>query len=180
MVLAETYFTSEAAVLPVAVAALALQVLSFNDLTTGLVFELIILAQSIQTKTALEDPSAMIPNTALTLDTLCVPATARARVRLQALAPVAHPSFTKITDSSDHLHPSSVLACMLDDAVSAAHHALLFTALCASRQPLNGLAEVAECPVFLTTLAFVALHVEVGRQVNDGPLALFCIDILLP
>jgi len=52
------------------VTALTLQVLCLDDLTTGLVFKLTILAEKLETEAADEDPSSVVPDTTLTLDTL--------------------------------------------------------------------------------------------------------------
>jgi len=179
MILTETNFASKTAVLAVTVAALALEVFCLYDLTTGLVLKLVILTQEVETEAAQEYSATVVPDASLTLNADGVAADAGASVRLEALPAVAHPGLTKITDSANHLHPGGVLAWMLDDAVAAAHHALLLPTLGTGRQALHRLAEIAESPVLLPALAAITLHVEVCRKVDNGPLVLFSIDVFL-
>ena len=183
MILAEADLTPEARVLTVPVATQALQVLLLHDLTAGLVLELVILTQELKAEAAGKAPAPVFPDTPLTLDTLGILESAGTGVALEALPAVAHPGLAEVTDGPHHLHPNGVGAGMLDDAVSALHHALLLTALCAHWQSLHGQAEVAEGPVLLPPGALVALHGEVAGPLGDVevhlPLAALP-DLLLP
>lgn len=125
VVLAEADLALQAGVLPQPVAALTLQSFLFHDLTTGLMFELIILAQISVAEAALEDSPSVIPHIPLTLCASGILERACAGVSLQTLLSVADPGLAEITDSSHHLHSSRVLPWMSYDAIPCTHHTLL-------------------------------------------------------
>jgi len=86
------------------VTALTLQVLCLDDLTTGLVFKLTILAEKLETEAADEDPSSVVPDTTLTLDTLSLSQWTAAGVGLETFLTVANPGLAKVANGSNHLH----------------------------------------------------------------------------
>ena len=106
MILAEADLAPETRVLTVSVATLTLEVLRLDHLTAGLVLELVVLAEELEAEAAGEDPAAVIPDAALTLDALGVPEDTVAGVVLQTLLAVADPGLAVVTDSSNHLRSS--------------------------------------------------------------------------
>lgn len=180
MILTEADLAAEAGVLAVSVAGLALQVLTLHHLAARLVLELIILAQELEAEAAGEDPSSMLPDSPLTLDTLRVSEDAATGVALQALLTVTHPGLAEITDSSHHLQSSGVVARVPDDTVSGLHHTFLLATLPTHRQSLKTLAEVAECSVLLSPSALVTLHDRVTGPSHDALVVSPAGDLLLP
>lgn len=145
------------------VATLTFQIFSFNNLAAGLMFKLVVFAQELEAKAACETPTAMLPNTALALDTLRVPEDARASVTLQTLSAVTNPGLAEVADGPHHLHTRGVLSCMLDHTVARLHHAFLFAALRTYWKTLNSPAKVTESAILLTPFALVAFHAKITR-----------------
>jgi len=158
------------------VAALAFQCFLLHNLTTGLMFELVIFAEITITEAALKYSPSVVPDVSLTFNALSIPANAATGVGLKALLAVANPSLAKITDSSNHLHPSRVLPWMSDDTISRPHHTLLFATGSADGKSLNRIAKVTKGSVFLLQLALIALHHEVTGIFYNLPL--LTLDVL--
>ena len=68
MVVAEADLALETRVLAVLVSGLALQGLGLDDLTGGLVLELVVLAEVRVAERADEDPASVLPHAAVALD----------------------------------------------------------------------------------------------------------------
>lgn len=144
VVLAIARLAAQARVLPHLVARLALVALRLQHLARRLVLELIVLAQERLTEAAPEYPAAVLPDAALAFHAGRLLQRTRARMRLQALAAVAHPRLAMVAHGAHHAHAGGEDARMPDDAVARLQHALDLAALRANRQPLDALAEVAE------------------------------------
>lgn len=129
MIFTETYLTSETSVLTMSV-ALTLQILRLNNLTTSLVFKLIIFTEKLEAEAASETSPPVVPDTSLTLDALRISEDTGAGVTLETLLPVTHPRLAEITYSTNHLQSCGVVPWMLDHTVTSLHHTLLFTTLC--------------------------------------------------
>jgi len=149
------------------VARAALEGLRLEDLTFGLMFELIVFAQELRAEGADEETTTLIFDTTRALQALSVRQHTCARMRTQALLPVADPRLAEITNGTDHLHSGGVHTGVLDDTVSRFHHALLFTARSTHRQLWNDSTKVTVGPIFLHSSAFVAFHGEVACCFRD-------------
>jgi len=179
VILTEADLAPEAGVLAVSVAALALEVLRFHDLAAGLVLELVVLAEELEAEAAGEAAAAVVPDSPLALDTLGVPEDAAAGVAVQALLAVTNPGLAVVTDSSDHLHASGVVARVFDDTVTSLHHTLLLSTLSTDRESLETLTEITECAVLLGPAALVALHDGVAGPGHDALGVALAGDLLL-
>lgn len=140
-------------------------VLSLQNLARCLMLKLVVFAQVVLAERALKDAAAVVPDVALALAAHGVRQGASARVGLEALAPVAHPSFAKVADRTlinqacygnflllvsvtyHHSQSRGEHPGMPNDTVSGLGHALRLAAVRTHRKPLHALAKVAECPV---------------------------------
>ena len=85
------------------IAALAFQVRCLNNLTTGLMFKLIIFTEKLETEATGEASPSMVPDSPLTLHAFGISENTTTSMTLQTFLAVANPGFTKITNSTNHL-----------------------------------------------------------------------------
>lgn len=93
---------------------------------------------------------------------------------------MAQEGLTKVTNATNHSHPSDISARMADDTVRASCHAFGLTTACAGGGLGDAAAEVAEGSVLLGPLAEVAGHEEVAGVLAQVHLELLLGDGLLP
>ena len=89
------------------------------------------------------------------------------------------PSFTKVTNSADHLHSSGVLTRMFYNTITGLKHTLDFATFSALRKSLDILAKIAKCSIFLLSFTFVTFHYRVAGEIHERPFVLFRIDLFL-
>lgn len=118
MVLAVARLTAQTRVLSQPVARLALVRFRLQHLAGRLVLELIVLAQEVVAEAALVHAATVIPNATFTFDANGIHQRTDAGMRLKALAPVADPGLTVVTDGPNHLQSGGVHSRMLHDAIS--------------------------------------------------------------
>lgn len=139
--------------------------------------ELVVLAQETIAERALKYAPTMLPNATFAFQAHSVLQRASAGVGCQTLATMADPGFAKVADRSNHSRKSSGIDTgVFDYTVTSFQHAFYLAALCTNGQPLDTLAEIAECTRFLLLFAFIAVHRRIARKICEGHLP--CPDLL--
>lgn len=82
-------------------------------------FKLVIFTEKTATEAALKHPPAMFPDTSFTFKADCIYQGTATCMGSQALAPMAHPCLTKVTNCTHHAQACSVDTGMPDDTVSS-------------------------------------------------------------
>jgi len=179
VIITEADLASQTRVLTQFVARSTLEGFRLEDLTLGLMFELIVLAKEHGAEGAHEETTALILYTTIAFQTQSIDEHAGTRMRSKALLAMTNPSLAEVAYCTDHLHTGGVNTYMLDHTITTLHQALLFATCTAHRKLGDGLAEVAVGTILLHAITLIALHSEVTGSLGDVNQSFVRTDVLL-